>query len=315
MFRGPLFIVGAPRSGTKLLRDLVKQHPAIGIPDYETEFLPRCLHLDFDLSQDFSRFYAWATRFMYFKYMAEEGRLIQERTWREASPTMDLRGVFEGLCRHDAQQPEGVWGDKSPNYRNHLPELKRLFPEARFVHIVRDGRDVCLSSHKAWGKHILRNAQRWYDEVGACRQAGQSLGEDYLEIRYEDLLADPERWLGAIAQHCGLAFDPAMLDPGRATENLGDTRGATGIVTDNSAKWKTRMEPKQLRRVEALCAPLLTELGYPLANPGVRHQRARAGEMMAWRLRDGAHLLRFRVKEWGWRDAVRYSISALESTL
>ncbi len=112
VFRGPLFIVGAPRSGTKLLRDLVKQHPGIGIPDYETEFLPRWLDRDFDLDRDFEAFYDWATRFMYFKYMADEGRCISLDQWQAASPSPDVRGVFEGLCRHDAGQPEGVWGDK-----------------------------------------------------------------------------------------------------------------------------------------------------------------------------------------------------------
>ncbi len=315
VFRGPLFIVGAPRSGTKLLRDLVKQHPGIGIPDYETEFLPRWLDRDFDLDRDFEAFYDWATRFMYFKYMADEGRCISLDQWQAASPSPDVRGVFEGLCRHDAGQPEGVWGDKSPNYRAHLPELKALYPEARFVHIVRDARDVCLSSNKAWGKHILRNAQRWFDEVGECRRAGQVLKGDYLELRYEDLITEPERWLTAIAELCGLDFHPGMLDPGRATENLGDTRGATSIVSSNTGKWRQRMDPHTLLRVEELCGPLLVELGYELANPGIAHRRARGSQMAVWRLKDGASLLRFRVKEWGWRDALKYSLSALESTL
>ena len=313
VFEGPLFIAGAPRSGTKLLRDLVKQHPAIGIPDYETEFLPRWLDLGYD--GDFGAFYAWATRFMYFKYMEEEGRLLSQEAWLAASPTRDVAGLFEGLCRHDAAQPDGVWGDKSPNYRNNVAQIRGLYPKARFVHIVRDGRDVCLSSHRAWHKHILRNAQRWNDEVGGCRRAGRALGEDYLELRYEDLLDDPERWLTAIAEHVGQSFDPKMLDPGRATENLGDTRGATGIVKGNTGKWRERMPPKQLRRVEELCGPLLTDLGYERAHPELPHRPARASEMHAWRLIDGANLLRFRVKEWGLRDAVKYSISALESTL
>ena len=310
VFQGPLFIVGAPRSGTKLLRDLVKQHPAIGIPDYETEFLPRWL--DKGLDDDW---YAWATRFMYFKYMDDEGRLVSESAWKDASPSHDIAGLFEGLCRHDAQQPDGVWGDKSPNYRNHLPQLKALYPQARFVHIVRDGRDVALSSHKAWRKHILRNAQRWQSEVSACREAGAAMGSDYLELRYEDLLDDPTRWLTAIAEHVGQGFSEAMLDPGRATENLGDTKGATGIVQGNTGKWRERMPKEQLRRVEQLCGPLLSQLGYERAFPFEDHRPATRREMHTWRLVDGANLLKFRVEEWGWRDAVKYSVSALESTL
>jgi hypothetical protein len=320
MWTGPLFVVGAPRSGTKLLRDLLKQHPRLGIPDFETEFLPRFEQQQgkWDLATDdgWAAFYAWATRFMYFKYMDEQGRLISSDAWRAACPEPTLQGAFEGLCRHDAAVPaDGVWGDKSPNYRNNLPQIRALWPHARFVHIVRDVRDVVLSSQNAWGKDPVRNAQRWMDEVGACRRWGRSFGDAYLELRYEDLIVDPEPHLRAIAAHCGLDFDPAMLRPDRPSENLGDTAGQVGIVAGNTEKWRTRMEPALLQRVEAVCGPLLAELGYPLGLPPQGVQRVSAGEMQARKLADGVNLLRFRVRDWGWRDAVKYSISAFESTL
>ena len=173
-FSGPLFVVGAPRSGTKLLRTLLNEHSQIGIPDYETEFLPRWLsiHERFDTqnTEGFAAFYQWVTRFMYFKYMAEEGRQITPDQWLSASPNARISGLFEGLCRQDGGIPlgqPGVWGDKSPNYRNDLPALRALYPGARFVHIIRDVRDVSLSSQVAWGKDPVRNAQRWMDEVSA----------------------------------------------------------------------------------------------------------------------------------------------------
>jgi len=314
-FRGPLFIVGAPRSGTKLLRDLLRQHPEIGIPSYETGFLPRLLEQDFDFEADFASFYRWVTRFLYFRHMERENRCISSQQWQEAASSPDVRGVFEGLCRHDAGQAEGIWGDKSPNYRNHLPELAALYPEARFVHIVRDVRDVCLSSHRVWGKHILRNAQRWYDEITACRSAGKLLGDAYLEVRYEDLLADPDRCMRTTAQHCGIGFDPRMLSPGRQTETLGDARGATEIVPDNAGKWRKQMPPELVKGVEELCGPLLAELGYELAHPGISHSRIGSGRMLAWRLQDGASMLRFRVKHLGWRDALKYSRAGFELNL
>jgi hypothetical protein len=314
VFRGPLFVVGAPRSGTKLLRDLLRRHPEIGIPGHETEFLPSLWEQDFDFEGDFAGFYRWVRRSLYFRSMEREGRCISIEQWQKAAPTLDVRGVFEGLCRHDAEQPGGIWGDKSPSYRNYLPELAELYPEARFVHIVRDARDVCLSSYRVWGKNILRNAQRWYDEVGDCRRAGRALGSSYLEVRYEDLLADPEGCMGAAARHCDLDFDPRMLSPGRQTENHGAARGATEIVAGNTDKWREQMDAKMLRGVEELCGPLLAELGYELAHPGIAQCRAGSGRMLAWRLQDGANLLRFRIKEWGWQDAVKYSLSSLETS-
>jgi hypothetical protein len=323
LFTGPLFIVGAPRSGTKLLRDLVKQHPSIGIPDYETEFLPRLVQIqerfgDLSDSREFNRFYAWAVRFMYFKYMEAEGRLIPADAWYRGCESFGVQGVFEALCRHDAGVPRGsagVWGDKSPNYREHLPLIDELWPEARVVHIVRDVRDVSLSSHQAWGKHVLRNAQRWADEVGGCRVAGRALGERYLELRYEDLLEEPERWLTAVAEHVGQRFDPRMLQPDRPSENLGDTRGQLGIVAGNTYKWKSRMDEPTQRAIEGCCGGLLETLGYERRYPDQPQARFSRGQMLRWKLQDGASLFRFRVKDWGLVDAVKYSISQVESTL
>lgn len=322
-FNGPLFVVGAPRSGTKLLRTLLNQHSRIGIPDYETEFLPRMLDIqgrwDLHSAQGFEDFYAWATRFMYFKYMDEEGRLIRPEQWLAAAPSRTTAGLFEGLCRHDGGIPlgtQGIWGDKSPNYRNNLPQLRQLYPKARFVHIVRDVRDVVLSSQKAWGKDPVRNAQRWMDELSACRAWGQSFGPTaWLEIRYEDLVQDPEPWLRAICRFVGVPFEPAMLRPDRAAENLGDTRGVVEIVASNTEKWRERMDPALLRRVEALCGPLLAELGYPLAHAPQPTERVHPAELSLRKLADGAQLMRFRVRDWGLRDAIRYSLSAAESTL
>ncbi|MFT5585565.1 MAG: hypothetical protein ACI9VR_003157 [Cognaticolwellia sp.] len=322
-FSGPLFVVGAPRSGTKLLRTLLNEHSQIGIPDYETEFLPRLLSIqdrfDTESAEGFNAFYGWATRFMYFKYMAEEGRQLSPEQWLMASPDRSIAGLFEGLCRADGGIPmgqSGVWGDKSPNYRNDLPALRALYPNARFVHIIRDVRDVTLSSQVAWGKDPVRNAQRWMDELNACRAWGASFGpQDYLELRYEDLVHKPKLWLSAICRFIGLPFQDAMLHPSRSAENLGDTKGVVGIVATNTEKWRERMTPDLLQRTEAICGPLLAELGYPLAGDPQRVQRVSPAEMQLRKLADGANLMRFRVRDWGMKDAIRYSASALESTL
>lgn len=322
MFTGPLFVVGAPRSGTKLLRDLLRQHPRVAIPLYETEFLPRFAAQagqlgDLSDRARFDRFYAWVSRNMYFRYMADDGTCITADQWYRAVDRFDVQGIFEALIRHDGPAPRGsavIWGDKSPNYREHLPTLHALWPEARFIHIIRDVRDVCLSSHKAWGKSIVRNAQRWMDELSACREAGHALGAAYHELRYEDLLAEPEDALRRICAFLELDFDPAMLRPGRVSENLGDTRGQDRIVADNAQKWRKGMSPALLRRVEAIAGPLLSELHYPLSCGAQPPERVSAPELGALRLLDGANLVRFRLKEWGLRDTVRYSLAAWEST-
>ena len=97
--------------------------------------------------------------------------------------------------------------------------------------------------------------------------------------------------------------------------NLGDTKGVVGIVSTNTEKWRQRMSPKLLLRTEAICGPLLADLGYPLAGLPQAVQRVSPAEMQLRKLADGASLMRFRVRDWGLKDAIRYSASALESTL
>ena len=316
MFHGPLFVVGCARSGTKLVRDLLNRHPKVGIPLWETEFLPRMAARKGDLSDpaEFGRFSAWIRRFFYFRYAREAGRDLTASEWRAACRGFRVPDVFEALCRHDGGAPEdGIWGDKSPNYRNHVPLLRQLYPQACVLHCIRDVRDVALSSQKAWGKDILRNAQRWVDEVAACRAEGAKLGTDYRELRYEDLVADPARVMRQTAGWLGIDFVPAMCSPGRVTENLGDARGATEVVADNTGKWKDRMDPSTLRRVESVAGPLMVSLAYPLALPPQPPRRIPAPEMLARQVRDGVSLIRFRVNEWGWKEALLATASALEA--
>jgi hypothetical protein len=154
------------------------------------------------------------------------------------------------------------------------------------------------------------------DELSACRAWGASFGpQSYLELRYEDLVQNPKLWLGAICRFIGLPFQDAMLHPSRSAENLGDTKGVVGIVSTNTEKWRERMSPELLQRTEAICGPLLAELGYPLAGSPQSVQRVSPAEMQLRKLADGANLMRFRVRDWGMKDAIRYSASALESTL
>ena len=85
-----------------------------------------------------------------------------------------------------------IWGDKTPNYLLYLPLLKTLFPKAKFVHIIRDVRDYCLSINAAWQKNPYRAAQRWHDSIKKCRKDGKTLPQgDYMEINYEALIDDP----------------------------------------------------------------------------------------------------------------------------
>ena len=312
-FDGPLFIVGMPRSGTKLLRGMLNRHPRIAIPDIETEFLPWLdRHFeDFgELAEPerFEAFYRAMSRRSYFEWRRVQGRPVDARRWRCACAELSPAGLFEALVREDVQAPRGsgrIWGDKSPSYIDDMPLLKRLYPAAKVVHIVRDVRDYCLSIHKAWGKDMLRAAQRWADSVRQARADGAALRGDYLELRYEDLLADPQAELRRVCAFLGVEFEPAMLVLKRTNEDLGDARGAERVLSGNRGKYRHAMEPRMLSRIEEIAGPVLLECGYALELPLRASRRLSAVGMRLAQLRDALHLVQADRNGWGfWRTAL-----------
>lgn len=314
-FRGPLFLVGMPRSGTKLLRTLLNRSPRVGIPAVETEFLPWWIARwegwgNLSQRERFHAFYAEVTRLPYFVYQAERGAVVTEPDWYGACAGFGPAEVFEALVRHDARAPQGsdrIWGDKSPSYIGHLPLLRSLYPRARFVHILRDARDYALSMQKAWNKHPIRAVQRWVDGVEAARRAAADFPQDYLELRYEDLLQDPEPLLRRCCTLLEIPFEAGMLDPGQVTENLGDARGVQGLKKDNAGKWREKMDPALRSRIERIAGPTLRSLGYPVEHQGPA-ERVPAAQMRLYQALDAVGLIRGEVAQRGWVGAVRFRI-------
>src|SRR5262249_21784407 len=120
--------------------------------------------------------------------------------------------------RHGKQR----WGDKTPMYMQELPLLAELFPHARFVHIVRDGRDASTSFlnmpagvvPEMWvhPRSAAGFACEWRTQVRAARRLGRRVGHRYTEVRYEQLATDPEGVLAHVCEFAGIAFEPAMLE-------------------------------------------------------------------------------------------------------
>jgi hypothetical protein len=303
----PVFVVGMPRSGTKLLRELLNGHSGISIPPVETHFLPYWAERwsDYgDLSDRaaFGRFYDQALSLPYFDdVVAIDEPLISAEEWYERCTRFTIDGVYEALMRHAAGVEDGsdvIWGDKTPEYLINVDLLMALFPGARVVHIVRDARDQALSAHRTWGKNMLRSAQRWADEIGEFRRQATAYPGSVAEVRFEDLLDDPERELGALCRFLGVEFERAMLRvPGQA-EPTGAARGATEVVKDNQRKYRFSVEPSLRRRIEQIALPMLTAYGYPVS-PEISPRRIGRSRQHWFRLKDGASLLRSEAREKG----------------
>lgn len=318
-FTGPLFLVGMPRSGTKLLRALLNEHPLIEITKFETEFFPYWVKKwpSFGELSDFNNFIAFynnVTKSLYFFYYCKlNNNVIDPKKWFESCLDYSPAGVFEALVRHNTNVPFGsdkIWGDKSPSYIRHLPLLKRNFPKAKIIHIIRDVRDYCLSINKAWGKNMIRAAQRWVDDITKARNDAKEFLEDYLEVRYEDLLDSPEQELRRICNFIGIEFCKDMLKLSEAPESIGDAKGEKTIVNFNKEKYKYFMNRKTRRTIESIAKDLLQIYGYPVNND-IQPYRVPKIKMFFYKLTDGFNLIKTEISKRGFIDAIKLTIAAL----
>ncbi|SDT86284.1 sulfotransferase family protein [Desulfobacula phenolica] len=315
-YAGPIFITGMPRSGTKLLRDLLNGHPMISIPTIETEFLPYwASHWEiWGVSQgsyeSFLKFYHNIIQLPYFIYMAEMEKLIKPDVWYHACADFNVSAVFEALVRHDANiEGRMIWGDKSPGYIRHIPLLKKIYPQAKIIHIIRDVRDYCLSTNKAWGKDMRRAAQRWIDNIIKARKDGEDIKNDYFEIRYEDLLEDTEKSLRQICLFLDIAYQPQMVCLLKPSENIGDARGISGILKQNTKKYLTKMSFPLRKKIEHISYPLLLDLGYECKVFSSVKKIGRI-ELIFLRVLDGINLIRLRGKSQGFLKSLYFYMNS-----
>jgi hypothetical protein len=318
----PFFLVGNPRSGTKMLRELLNASPDLWMSEIESHFIPKFTRAiarygDLGRRDAFDRLTAALRGTRAFWQWEHRGVEVPDDEWWEACPRHDWPGVVAGLfrCVHRREAPhppkpwdEIVWGDKTPAYMREIPLLAALFPGARFVHIVRDPRDCVLSTESAWGNTPLRTAHEWADRTRRCRDAGRTLGAArFLELRYEDLTDDVRAELGRIFDFLSVPTPPDAGRLARVPENLGAARGAREVVAGNKQKWKTAMAPALRRDVELLTGDLLDGYGYEREHPGLPTRSLSRVRLEAYRLRDAWGQLRFRRRELGsWVEAIRF---------
>ncbi len=272
----PIFIIGAHRSGTTLLRFMLSSHPDIYIPP-ESDFIPRFFrkHPHRPLSR---KQVARILEIIFSRY-----RFVKE--WKGPPPAPERFAEHEPLTPRrfldvlysDYAQQNGArrWGDKTPIYSSYVPLLAALFPQAQFIHLMRDGRDVALSMLAKWGHEfhvdLYFAARTWKRRTRQARREGRALGDArYYELRYEDLVRDPEPHLRAICDFLGETYAPEMAAPHRLGRKKLPAGGFHEPVrqppdTSRVGRWEREMSPREVRLVQRVAGDLLTELGYPLA--------------------------------------------------
>lgn len=272
------FFVCFGRSGGTLLRAMLCSHPDLAIPD-ESFFVAE-LARAYSISQvafDLDRFLAELARRPAFRRWG----LPEDGLMAALSPAPnDYAGAVRSLYAYYARaQAKTRYGDRTNINMFALPTLASTFPESRFVHLVRDGRDVFLSWRELpFGlKRAEEVALHWVANVGAARRAGRWVGKDrYREIHYEHLVHDPEGTLRQVCDFVGLAYHPQMLNFREHAEEVVESSQRPEVhgslrraLTGEARQWRRDMGRHDIVAFEALAGDLLAELGYELtASPG-----------------------------------------------
>jgi hypothetical protein len=280
------FVVGVGRSGTTLLRLMLDAHPELAIPP-ETHFIPaliKAAEQGKTRPRQFLRVVTAERRFGDFGINPDD---LLER-WRELRPldAADAIRAFFELYAEQAGKPR--WGDKTPGYTIQMERIAGTLPEARFIHLVRDGRDVALSrvtSLVQRPRTVSDAAERWRKRILEARSQGERI-DHYLEVRYEDLVGDTEPVLRRICEFVELGFDPQMLAyHERAADRLSELDRdlpATDERLERSAedrlalhahtakppdparigRWRRDMSEADVAAFEQVAGDVLGELGY-----------------------------------------------------
>ncbi len=237
----PIFLVGAERSGTTLLRLMLDHHTHI------------TFHSEFEFVVDYFQDNHWPTLDKYYECLATD-RLFQSSNFE-----IDLSLSYPQLVNSFLVQKRERTGKYfvGATVHRHFDRLLQIWPDARFIHIVRDGRDVARSCIKMnWAGNVWTGSERWLKVEQLWSQLKGTISPArYTEVRYETLITEPEKTLTRLCNFIGTNYDPAMLSYAQTT---------TYDLPNSKLlwQWKRELSPREIQLVEARIGNILVEHGY-----------------------------------------------------
>jgi hypothetical protein len=311
----PVFVIGAARSGTSILTWLIRRYLKISFGS-ESQFIIRFyrrlpeygdLRNDAQLEQlidDIAKercFERWAVRF---GFMLDRRRVFEQLANGPRGYPQVLNAIFEALAHHHEMHR---WGDKTPEYNHDLPVLLSLFPNAQFVHIVRDGRDVALSSFRMpfGAGNAYRAAVDWrLAELRIAHFAASLSADQVSTIRYERMLSNPTQVFANLIDFLGIEKTPEVLSAISADI-------ARQLRQDNCGRWRAGLSTAEQRIYESVAGDQLRAAGYPTFHDNT----SRLGTMkrIYWEM---DHVVRKSLRQQSWvdqfyRTAVRMRMLAI----
>jgi Sulfotransferase family len=284
--QAPVFVLGCGRSGTTLLYHMILSAGDFVVYRTESNAIsllePRFGNLGVRRNKE-RLMDAWLNSKLFW-VSGLDGNAIREKVLAECRNGGDfLRIIMSEMAR---QQGVRRWADCTPEHLLYLPRIKQTLPDALIIHIIRDGRDVALSIDRLgyikrapWDKKpsVMAAGLYWDWIVRRGRKDGCKLGNDYIEVRFEDLLSQPRQVLATLSEFIehDLDYDRILrVGVGSVSEpntSFKDTSGNFNPI----GRWKQGYSSENLITFEALVGKTLEELGYPLATTN-RQQLERA---------------------------------------
>ncbi|MCC6712143.1 MAG: sulfotransferase [Candidatus Dadabacteria bacterium] len=304
MADSPIFIVGCPRSGTKLIRDLLRSHSNITFPP-ESHFIPRLYKL-YGNPRSENDAVKIASAILDIHWVKGFGLSLTPSSFSGCRSYGEIvSGIFREWARMEGKPR---WGDKTPQYVTDIPALVEIFPDCKIIHIYRDGRDVALSLMNTWfgSGNVYSAARAWKHMMEKGRRDGRGAGpERYLELRYESLIEGPREAMEEVCEFRGEPFNETVLTPSFIESEVKPDRPGgygtkTRILKGNHGKWRDRMPDADRAVFESVAGDILRELGYETEG---RARRIAAHEKLFWTAQDYCKFIwgrRNRIGKSGW---------------
>jgi hypothetical protein len=286
----PIFVVGCPRSGTTLLQVMLFAHPRLAVPP-ETRFLIRSYmrrHRFGDLEDPANR--AKVARFITRRedtWFADLGLDADAVTDEIVAGPPTIGSALGIVLRAYAERfGKQRWGDKRPGYHRQIEVLLRLFPDAQFIHLVRDPRD-CVASLKRmtwWHSDSVAAMLAWAQAIDNVARARERWPDVIIEMQYERLVADPEPELRRLCAFLGEEYDPAMTEPQHAPPDVVPDRkhwhenARRAPTTAPIGRFTETLTPTELALCEAALRQRMKRFGYE----PTKAKRAKPGQLLGY---------------------------------
>lgn len=271
----PVFLIGSERSGTTLLRLMLDHHPDIAF-NLESEFLVSEIS-DAGVFPDVSDY---------------RRKLREDRVFRHSGfdvrDDLDFPALLNDFLRQKLERDRKRVVGATVHYG--FAKLRYLWPRAKYIYLLRDGRDVaCSVVEMGWAGNVFVGAKWWLEAEHEWAEYQKALGCDrWIEVRYEDLIANSEAQLRRICELIGVKFSERMFDY---------TESSSYSLPDpaQSSKWHRKVAPKDLQLLEARIGFQLAKRGYKLGSPAPLQIAEGLERRLQWRSRVGVVMRKVRM--------------------